>query len=202
MRTLYIDTETTGKPVKRAGFDHPGQPHLVQLAAILAVGDRVVGAFNMIVKPPDGVSIPQEVVDVHGIDDETAAKFGVSLNMAVSVFANVAAIADRLVAHSIDFDRTIMGAAFARMGRATPWMKLPAVCTMRSGAHVFKEPSRWPKPDDPYAWPSLDKTYRRLVDEAGFEGAHDAMADVRACFKIMRALEDGGHLLVGGKGRY
>ena len=51
-------------------------------------------------------------------------------------------------------------------------------CTMRAMTNVVKIPS--PRG---YKWPKLSEAYRFLFNR-DLEGAHDAMADVRACAEI------------------
>ena len=62
-------------------------------------------------------------------------------------------------------------------------------CTMRIATNVLKIPG--PRG---FKWPTLQEAYKRLVDPAGFEGAHDAITDVKACAAVFYALEDGGHI--------
>ena len=41
-----------------------------------------------------------------------------------------------------------------------------------------------------YKWPNLAEAYAAYVDPAGFTDAHDAMADVQACARVLHAIED------------
>ena len=57
-------------------------------------------------------------------------------------------------------------------------------CTMLNTVEIVKIPGR-----KGYKWPKLDEAYRILVDPDGFEGAHDALADVKACRKVFYNLK-------------
>lgn len=67
-----FDTETTGFPNFKAPSDHPDQPHIVDICALLYTpeGD-LVDSFEAMVRP-DGWSIPNEVSVIHGITNEMA----------------------------------------------------------------------------------------------------------------------------------
>ena len=58
---------------------------------------------------------------------------------------------------------------------------------MMASSFVLKLPGRF---GNSYKWPKLSEAYETLVDEEGFEGAHDAMADVRACRAVYYKLKE------------
>ena len=72
---LAYDTETTGLPLWNDPSDDPRQPHIVQLAAALVDIDtrRTIASMDVIVKP-DGWTIPDDTVAVHGITTEHALR--------------------------------------------------------------------------------------------------------------------------------
>ena len=53
MRTLIYDTETTGKMNFKADPSGPGQPYLVQLAALLYEGRELAASINVLCCPTD-----------------------------------------------------------------------------------------------------------------------------------------------------
>jgi hypothetical protein len=75
---LVFDTETTGLPLFEQPSDHPDQPHLVQLGALLVDLDtrRELASVDLIVRP-DGWVIGEEVSKIHGITHELAMDVGV-----------------------------------------------------------------------------------------------------------------------------
>ena len=57
----FFDTETTGLPLFKSPSDHPDQPHIVDICALLYTPDGVlVDSFEAMVRP-DGWVIPNEV---------------------------------------------------------------------------------------------------------------------------------------------
>ena len=185
---LFFDTETTGLFHDRLPVDHAGQPHIVQLAAQLCEdGGAPVAGFSFIVDPGIGtVSIPERASAVHGITEERAVKFGVSLEFALSAFTHLYQRADLICAHNMKFDQGVIETAIARhYGKVMPLRK-PLYCTMEAASPIVNLPPTdrmiaagfdKPKP------PRLEECIRHFFDEA-LEGAHDAMVDVAACRRV------------------
>lgn len=193
-RTLIFDTETAGICDHKT-TDHEKQPHPVQLACILVQGDNVVNMASVIINPE--VKIPATASAVHGITNDVADNVGIGLRAAAGLFINFLNRADRIVAHNIDFDIIVTEALLARQlpdYDLSTYRQLPRICTMLSSTELCKLPGKYG-----YKWPKLEEAYKLLVDPEGFEGAHDALADVKACWKLLSKLEDGGVRLVGGK---
>lgn len=194
---LFFDTETTGFIDKSKPEEWPGQPHLVQLACLLTERDtpKVLAEVNLIVKP-EGWEIPAAAREAHGISTELAARVGVPLKLAVATYVNLRALAVELVAHNIDFDRKVMGAAIARCGRQ-PTSLGPGLdrqfCTIRMTENIV----RLPPTDrmvaagfkDKFKAPTLQEAHKYFFGEE-FEGAHDAMADCRACMRLYFAARE------------
>lgn len=178
MRRIYFDTETDGFPQK-SGSPLDRQPHIVQLAAILVDDDEgEVASINFIIKP-DGWTISEEVSAIHGISTEKAEKFGVPIVVAMSAFSNLLRVSDEVVAHNIDFDRKLVAYEFERLGKPNLVETLPQYCTMKSTTTLCKLPGKY----GTYKWPKLIEAYTHLFGE-GFDGAHDALVDVRACRRV------------------
>ena len=186
--TLFIDTETSGFYNNKEPPDHPSQPHLVQFAAILDdENQKIKAVINCRVN--SGVEeIAQGAQDVHGISVSEAKAFGLPVMVVCSIFANLRKMTSRVVAHNIEFDMNIMAAQFARIEK--PFNISEGVfCTMRASSFVLKLPGKF----GDYKWPKLSEAYNSLVDDKGFEGAHDAFADVKACRRVYYKLEELGY---------
>lgn len=181
---LVFDTETTGKADFRADFDAPQQPHIVQLGAQLLDHQYVVrGEINYIINPH--VHIPKEASAVHGITNEVAEAYGIDTTDALQAFALFALKARVFVAHNFSFDSLIISAAWHRTnGDGAQWREGDQVqyCTMEA----MTGPCNLPGPYGP-KWPKLQEAHRHCFGEE-FDGAHDAMADVRACARVYRWL--------------
>lgn len=186
---LFFDTETTGFFQDRLPIDHPDQPYIVQLAALLCQDDgEPVSEFSFIVDPgiANGVSIPARAAEVHGITDERAVQFGVSAEFALNAFTHLYQRADLVCAHNIKFDRGVIEAAISRHYRKVMPLRKALFCTMEAATPIINLPPTEkmkavgfdkPKP------PKLEECIHYFFNE-NLDGAHDAMADVTACKRV------------------
>jgi len=182
---LFFDTETTGFFQERLPVDHPGQPHLVQLAAMLCEDDGAeVMSISLVIN--NNVPIPLQASNVHRITTEIAAARGVEPSMAIDIFGHMYRLADTTVAHNIKFDKGIMEAAIARRHGAMRVMTKPMFCTMEAATPIVNLPPtermlaagfNKPKP------PKLEECIRHFFNE-DLDGAHDALIDVAACRRV------------------
>ncbi len=181
--TVFIDTETTGKWDFEAAVEAPLQPHMIQLAAIRDVGGVTVETYNSLVHVPDDVRMEEGALAVHGITPAQAKEKGAPLNVALMRLDRLLDVHGLIVCHNTDFDLKVLLAAYVREGLICIIPSVNTFCTMRQSTNVCKLPGKYG-----YKWPTLDEAYRMLVDPSGFEGAHDAFADVTACRAIYYAL--------------
>lgn len=187
--TLFFDCETTGLPNFNERARHPSQPHIVQLAAMLmADDDTELESHNVIVKP-DGWEILAEVSAIHGITNEIA-QCGIPEKTASELLAAMVKKATLIVAHNITFDKFIARIAMRRYELITDaddlwWKQLPTFCAMRATTNLCKLPGHFA---NKFKWPKLQEAYQHAFGEK-FGGAHDALADVRACARIYRWLQ-------------
>lgn len=187
---LFFDTETTGLPANyRAPLtDSANWPRVVQLAWVLfdAGGQELLGQCDLV--RPDGWAVPPGMI--HGISHEAAVAAGRPLRAVLAEFTAAAQQADTLVAHNFDFDRAILGAEYVRLAQADPIPARRAVCTMRTTTTYCRIPN---KNGYGYKWPKLTELHHTIFQE-GFDGAHDALADVRATARCYWALRRQGVL--------
>ena len=191
----FFDTETTGLWNFRADAGHICQPHIVQLAMLTLDMDqpeesRLLHAINVIVKPEK--QIEPQAAEIHGITQEKAERVGISRRLAVSMFHHMLKYTDLVVAHNTDFDTRVMRSSYIQEGIQFPDFR--TYCTMKSTTDICKIPHANPNRgrNDSYKWPKLIEAYKILVDEEGFDGAHDAMVDVIACSKLFSVLHEKG----------
>jgi len=195
--TLIFDTEATGFHKGKERLGNPEQPYLVQLGAQLFDDEtrRVLAEINLIALPEfRGVvaEIPQQAIDVHGITNEIAREYGLSYKVVVPMFNQLLKKADRCVCHNVGYDEVIMLVAYCRIAADQDlYRSKPHICTMKALTPIMKLPK---KKGSGFKWPSLMEAYKTYVDPAGFEGAHDAMEDVRATAKVFWACVDKGLL--------
>lgn len=203
MNYLFFDTETTGLPANyKAHFsDVNNWPRVVQLAWMLTNEEGKVLTQACDIIRPDGYQIPPNMI--HGISQEKAEEVGVSMLAAFNTFADAAfseregalAIVDALptlVAHNIGFDLPIVSAELMRLNQEKIAKlfnrQLKQQCTQAIGTNYCKLPNK--NGYSGYKWPRLSELHQILFNE-GFDGAHDAMNDVKAtarCFFELKRL--------------
>lgn len=185
---LFFDTETTGLPKSwKAPIEELANwPRLVQLAWLfMDENGKEIAGKNQIIKP-EGFVIPEVASNVHGISTERAMSEGIPLIEALGDFAQVLEDTKLIVAHNISFDEKIMGAEFLRKEIASELFNRAKICTMHKSTDFCKIEGPYG-----YKWPKLMELHHRLFDE-GFDGAHDALVDVRACARCFFELQKRG----------
>lgn len=191
---LAFDTETTGLPEWKEPSDSEGQPHLVQLGAILIDLDsrEEIDSLDVIIKP-EGWEIPAEVSEIHGITTERALECGIPEKEAVARLLNLwmkHGSPCRRVAHNRTFDQRILRIATKRYcddETVDRWAcKDNFDCTMLMSKPVLK---LGPKGRYGYKNPKLEEAYEYFTGKK-LENAHTAMADARGCMDVYLALLD------------
>ena len=181
MAILFFDTETSDLPDYKSG-PGPHQPHVVQLAAVLAdgaAGDGPERVLATLVKP-EGWTIDPDAQAKHRISAERAAAEGIAIAQALEQFDDLLSKADLVVAHNVKFDRLLIDSEYLRLARRAAWPR--TFCTMETCTNILRLPGRYG-----FKWPRLDEAYRHFFN-ADNPGAHDALADVRACQAIFQEL--------------
>jgi DNA polymerase III subunit epsilon len=184
MNFLFFDTETTGLPKNWSASytEVDNWPRVFQLAFILADEQgSVLQAESALIKP-DGWVIPQEKFWIeNGHSTEKCEERGEPIDQVLDRFMAAKGLADCLVCHNLKFDHRIMWAEIIRSGRQ-PRSGMEKICTMESSVQFCKVPYAGGKRG--YKFPKLIELHMKLFG-VGFEGAHDAMADITAtmnCF--------------------
>lgn len=189
---LFFDTETSGLPEWRLPSDDNSQPHLLQLACILAEDDGTeVETFSTLVKPYAGCVIAEEAFKAHGISHTRAMEEGVDGGVVADAFFALVDRADLIIGHNVSFDIRIMRIHSTRSHRIKWEPAKPNYCTMRKATSIVNLP---PTPKMIAAGfnrpksPNLGECIRFFFKEE-LEGAHDALVDVRACKRVFHAIE-------------
>jgi len=175
---LFFDTETTGLPknYKAPISDSDNWPRMVQIAWQLYSADNELVDEKMFIIKPEGYTIPKAASDVHRITTERALAEGEDLTEVLNTFRDAMLESQVLVAHNISFDERIVGAEFLRKEITGLTRKLKRVDTMKESTNFCKLPGKYGN----YKWPNLTELHKKLFGK-GFSGAHDALADVKAC---------------------
>lgn len=196
---MVYDTETSGLPIWNRPSSDPGQPHLVQAAAILVDEDtrKTISSFDLTAKPV-GWEIPDDVAAIHGITTEQADLVGVPERDIVTAIWNFFQVADLRVGHNESFDARIMRIGLKRFtaddSLADLWKSGEAECTCNMATPIVKAPPtekmlaagrRGPKRAN------LGEAYEFFTGKT-LEEAHTALADTLACMAVYWAIKDQG----------
>jgi len=168
--TLILDTETTG-------LEYDAE--IVELVLVNVKGETV---FSSLVRPRR--SIPDEVIGVHGIDNEAVAHAPIwpELHDRVSWLL---AQAGRVVVYNAGFDRRLLDQTALAWGLEPGWRRAGFECAMLNYAEYVGEP-RGGRNGSDYRWHKLaDAAWGFGVD---VDGAHRAEADCLMTLGVIRGL--------------
>ena len=182
---LFFDTETTGVP---KDYRAPAieWPRMVQLAWLMHNEKReVIDSGNLIIKP-EGFKIPKAAADIHGITDEIALEKGTDLKEVLIVFKERLDTAKYIIGHNVSFDRKILRGELIRKEIEYDSSEKIKICTMMLSTKYCAIPNKFG-----FKWPKLQELHEKLFGE-GFEGAHDASADIKATARCFWKLIDLG----------
>lgn len=191
MMYLAFDTETTGLPINPGStnyYDTSNWPRIYQLSAILfdEFGFEY-GTVSSYVKP-NGWKIPElsdlqkelGMVSFHeeqGVTTAMLEELGRPLKKVIEEFILLADKADAKVCHNLAFDDPVILCEFFRCKHFPQgWVQKEAFCTKLMSEPVLKIPSHI---KGKYKWPTLQEAHTHLLGYE-FDGAHDAINDVRA----------------------
>lgn len=181
---IFFDTETTGLWLNNKPMGHPDQPRIVQIAAILTDDEGLeIQSINLSVYQE---SVPDKAASIHGKTTEFVHAYGINEGTAVQAFEELLAIADEVIAHNGEYDQKVVLNAIRLLDGVNakdPFEEKKAFCTMRATTPICRIPS-----SRGYKWPKLTEAYEHLFGES-FDGAHDALADVRACKDVYFAVQ-------------
>ena len=179
---LLFDTETSGLPIS-APPGHPNQPRLLQLGAVVLDNDyRVRAELNMMVKWPAPVDIHPLALKAHGISYELTQQFGQAPAVVAEAFEQMVAQTQFQAAFNSAFDFQIINIFSAQAARPKAALAQTPFCPMKALTPVMQLPGKYP---GQYKWPSLQQAHVHCTGRE-FDGAHDAMADVRALVEIYK----------------
>lgn len=191
MRYLFLDTETTGLPKKKADpiLNPENWPHMVQIAWMLCDEDESILDEQSHIIYPDGYEIPDIVANIHGITTARAKEEGEPLEKVLSKFTPAIYQSELIIGHNIEFDRGVIAAEYSRTKQEAHIHSRAYLCTMKKSADFCKIP--YPSGKKGNKWPKLMELHRTLF-KCPFEDAHDAMADVKACVRCYFELKKRG----------
>lgn len=183
MKIIFFDTETTGLPKnwKAPMKDLDNWPRVIQLAWVVCMNGKVVMEAKYLIKP-DGWKIPEDKFWIdNGFSQAKSEAEGFPLNDILRFFLTDHDACDVMVSHNMSFDYNVLGAELIRAGKKGN-KTLKKICTKESGTDLCEIPGNYG-----YKWPKLQELHKYLFNEE-FDGAHDALADVKACMRCFYAM--------------
>lgn len=187
---IVFDTETTGKPKtwKAPITQLDNWPRIIQLAWVMYDIDQNVVAKSCDLVKPDGWTIPNEKFWIdNGYNTERSERYGIPIQNVLENFLSAINRSLYIVSHNMSFDYNVAGAEMIRAKLSASSEKVK-ICTKVEGTQFCQLPGGYngePK------WPTLTELHTKLFNK-GFEGAHDALADVEACSRCFFALLEKG----------
>lgn len=115
VKVLGFDTETTGLIPRRPRnstqpIDINSYPHILQLCSEMydMSQQKVVESLNMYIKLPDGVEIPEDATNIHGITRAVCDEKGVDIIDALIAFCDMYQRCETYIGHNIAFDKEMI----------------------------------------------------------------------------------------------
>ena len=182
---LVFDTETTGLPIRYDAriSDVDNWPRVIQLAWAFYGSNRKLIESRVDLIKPDGWVIPTERFWIeNGFSQSQSESDGIPIKDALSGFLDKVEQTQYLVAHNMSYDHPVLGAECVR-AKIQSRHKPERICTKDISTDFCKMPGKYG-----YKWPTLSELHLKLFD-VDFEGAHDALLDVKACAKCLFELE-------------
>jgi DNA polymerase III epsilon subunit-like protein len=194
MKAIIFDIETTGLPKMRNPPVNESWywPYIVQISWMVfdIETKRVEKVHDYIIKLPDKISIPDEVVKIHGITKEISNKKGISIKKALAFFTHDLTRSNFLVAHNINFDDSIVRAEYHRNG-LIDWLgryRGTKICTMKLGMSLCPIKHIHPRTGNSInKYPKLIELHEHLF-ESRPQNLHNSLIDVYVCFRCFYQL--------------
>lgn len=180
MKTILFDCETTGLLVPSAN-SLSKQPYITEIYGLkvdYTDGDfEIIGEFESLVKPP--IEISAEITRITGITNELLA----DQPSFMDIWHDLAKFfmgTERMVAHNLAFDRSMVANELMRKGKVLnfPW-PISHICTVEHTLHM--EQRRL----------SLTRLHEELFGCA-FQDSHRAKSDVEALYRCYKQLVKDG----------
>ena len=197
MKTICIDTETTGLPKKRNASvtDGGNWPFAVQVSWMILEGDKIIKTRDYIIKIEG--DIPPESTKIHGITNEIMNEKGVPITSVLDELYDDCKTIQTMVAHNLNFDKNIILAElyrnkFFKAYNFFKHNKFIEVCTMKAGKDICKieKVGRFGRTYN--KWPTLCELYTTLFNTTP-ENLHNSLVDMCTCLRCfykMRFNED------------
>jgi len=179
---IVLDLETTG--LARTS-------RIVQLSfAIYDEDGTFIEIHDYIIKQEEGIKIPQDSINIHGITDEISKTSGHELKNAIDILCDRLKFATKIIGHNIDFDIGVLINELDRINNFECKNELENKiiwCTMKNTKHILQMKNV----KGNLKSPKLSELYFYLFNKE-MENQHNAKYDVlntAACYFEFRRKE-------------
>lgn len=184
--TLVLDCETNGLAINPycRYTEVDNWPRIAEFAWVVVNGQwEEVLTENTLIKP-EGWTIPKTAFFVdNGMSTERCAAEGKPIRQVMDRFLNILSKVNRVVIYNVAFDKPVVFAELLRLGMPIP-KDTEFYCAKLGATDILKLPGR--KPGE-YQWPKLSAAFRYFKGH-DFDGAHGALADVRATVEVYKSI--------------
>lgn len=192
MKPAYVvaDSETSGLFDYTKPADADGQPRMAQLALVFLNEDLTIAREFVRLVKPDGWTMNDETAKLHGLTHARLDAEGAPIAESLDAWDAALDESHIVVGYNVSFDLKMMRAELRRAGRPDRFETTRSIDCMRPMTDVCKIKKA---KGNGLKFPKLIEAYKHVAD-IDMEGAHDALADARACAVIFRFLVEGGLL--------
>lgn len=197
---LYFDTETTGifNGWQRDFHNHAKFPAIMSFAGVLVDDEwNTVDEYHKFVILGEDIQVHPKAEEVHGISWEKCQAEGVELGDVLFVFHQMVEKARLLVGYNTDFDLGMMEISWYRWkairGEEIKRVALPQVLDLMKFATPIcgLPPTEKMKAAGRFHNKSANLTEAmRIICNHDHSGAHDALADVKACIMLHKKIKE------------
>lgn len=190
MAYLFFDTETNGLPKNYKEKPSSGNnwPRIIQIGWVLTDSQfNIIEERQSLIKP-DGWIIPNEKFWIdNGYSTEKNEQAGNCAKYELDILIDRINLSTHVLAHNMDFDYPVIASEMLRYGKSAT-NKPQRICTMKATTSLCRLPGPYG-----FKWPKLEELHQFLFGE-NFDGAHDALADVKATVRCAAELSKIGVL--------
>ena len=162
IKSLVFDTETTGIP-KHPNAAPESQPRIIEWGGVLVDSSgEVLEELQVLINP--AVKLEPVITKITGLTDEDLVEEEGFATVAERLLRPLFAKADRLIAHNLPFDRTMMELDIERARlTAWPWPE-QNLCTVQEHVPQFGRRMKLLELYAHYTGGPLEQTHRALDD--------------------------------------
>ena len=181
-KILFFDTETTGVDVRK--------DRVIEIAWLCCSLDGIMKYSKTRLIKPEGFTIPDEAVQIHGITNQIADEEGEDFSEVIRNFLRDLHAVDLIVGHNIIYDIEILKSECSRVNiDPIEFKDKSRFCTMKQLSQFCKIPRL--SGGTGYKFPTLSEVYEILTGSQ-LINCHDALVDTEACKAIFfSAIEKG-----------